>query len=88
MVIFPKTLFSRPPRNAFETIGPLVGDPVIFQVPNALAINAGSSPWALPQHYTRDASDQLLAKPSIKPFDGDPMDYWAFFNRFSCHIAE
>ena len=85
---FPKTLLSRPPRNAPETIGPLVGDPVISQVPNALATNAGSPPWALPQHYTRDASDQLLPKPSIKPFHGDPMDYWAFFNRFSCHIAE
>ena len=36
----------------------------------------------------RDVSDQLLPKPIIKKFKGDPFDYWAFHNRFTCHVAD
>ena len=35
----------------------------------------------------RGSTDQLLPTPSIRKFDGDPLDYWAFFNRFRCHVA-
>ena len=37
--------------------------------------------------FLKETSEQLLPKPSIKKFEGDPMDYWAFFNRFTCHVA-
>ena len=36
----------------------------------------------------RYCSDQLLPKPTIKKSDGDSMDYWAFLNRFTCHVAD
>ena len=36
----------------------------------------------------RDVSDQLLPKPKIKSFEGDPLDYWAFPNRFTCHVTD
>ena len=36
----------------------------------------------------RGSTDQLLPTPSIRKFDGDPLDYWAFFNRFRCHVAD
>ena len=28
-----------------------------------------------------------MPKPSIEPFEGDPLDYWAFVNRYDVHIA-
>lgn len=34
-----------------------------------------------------EASDRFLPKPSIDPFDGDPLDYWAFVARYDVHIA-
>ena len=36
----------------------------------------------------RDNSDQLLPKPIIKLLEGDPLDYWAFYNRFRCHVGD
>ena len=33
-------------------------------------------------------SDPLIPKPNVKKFEGDPLDYWAFYNRFRCHIAD
>ena len=33
-------------------------------------------------HTVADTSEQYLPKPSIKKFEGDPLDYWAFLNRF------
>ena len=36
----------------------------------------------------RGSTDQLLPTPSIRKFDGDPLDYWAFYNRFRCHVAD
>ena len=36
----------------------------------------------------RHNSDQLLPKPTIKLFEGDPLDYWTFYNRFSCHVGD
>ena len=31
--------------------------------------------------------DRFLPKPAVENFDGDPMDYWAFVNRFEVHVA-
>ena len=36
----------------------------------------------------RGSTDQLLPTPSIRKLDRDPLDYWAFFNRFRCHVAD
>ena len=33
-------------------------------------------------------SERYLPKPSIEEFDGNPLDYWAFVNRFQIHVAE
>ena len=35
-----------------------------------------------------EVSERYLPKPSIEEFDGDPLDYWAFVNRFQIHVAE
>ena len=35
-----------------------------------------------------EASERYLPKPAIEKFDGDPLDYWAFVNRFKVHIAD
>ena len=32
-------------------------------------------------------SERYLPKPSIEKFDGDPLDYWGYVNRFQIHIA-
>ena len=29
-----------------------------------------------------------MPTPSIRKFDGDSLDYWAFFNRFKCRVAD
>ena len=34
-----------------------------------------------------EVSERFLPKPSIDPFDGDPLDYWAFVSRYEVHIA-
>ena len=34
---------------------------------------------------TRNTFEQVLPKPDIKIFKGDPTDCWAFYNRFSCY---
>ena len=39
-------------------------------------------------YWLRDNSDQLLPKPTIKLFEDDPLDYWAFYNRFRCHVGD
>ena len=39
-------------------------------------------------HTVADTSEQYLPKPSIKKFEGDPLDYWAFLNRFRSHIGD
>ena len=36
----------------------------------------------------RGHSDPLITKPNVKRFKGDPLDYWAFYNRFRCHVAD
>ena len=36
----------------------------------------------------RDNLDQLLSKPTIKLFEGDPLDYWAFYHRSRCHVGD
>ena len=41
----------------------------------------GYDPW-------RGYSNPLIPKPEVKKFDGDPLDYWAFSNRFRCHVAD
>ena len=41
----------------------------------------GYNPW-------RGYSNPLIPKPEVKKFDGDPLDYWAFSNRFRCHVAD
>ena len=33
-------------------------------------------------------SDPLIPKPNVKRFEGDPLDYWAFYNRFRCHVTD
>ena len=38
-------------------------------------------------HYT-EVGDRYLPKPAIEKFTGDPLDYWAFVNRFTVHIAD
>ena len=38
--------------------------------------------------FLKETSEQLLPKPFIKKFEGDSMDYWEFFNRFTCHVAD
>ena len=35
-----------------------------------------------------EVSERYLPKPVIEEFDGDPLDYWAFVNRFKVHIAD
>ena len=35
-----------------------------------------------------EVSERYLPKPAIEEFDGDPLDYWAFVNRFKVHIAD
>ena len=35
-----------------------------------------------------EVSERFLPKPAIEEFDGDPLDYWAFVNRFKVHIAD
>ena len=35
-----------------------------------------------------EVSERYLPKPSVEEFDGDPLDYWAFVNRFQIHVAE
>ena len=35
-----------------------------------------------------EVSERYLPKPSIEEFDGNPLDYWAFVNRFQIHVAE
>ena len=41
-----------------------------------------------PETSHAEASERFLPKPSIEQFDGDPLDYWAFVNRFKVHIAD
>ena len=36
----------------------------------------------------RDHLDQLLPKPTIKLFEGDPLEFWVFYNRFRCHVGD
>ena len=36
----------------------------------------------------RHLSEKFLPKPIINVFEGDPTDYWAFINHFTCHIAD
>ena len=38
--------------------------------------------------YPLEVSQHFLPKPSIDPFDGNPLDYWAFVSRCEVHIAE
>ena len=33
-------------------------------------------------------SDPLIPKPNVKKFEGDPRDYWGFYNRLRCHITD
>ena len=45
--------------------------------------------YTSPRTYNRYLDpDRLLPKPSIKLFEGDPLDYWAFYNRFRGHIGD
>ena len=41
----------------------------------------GCDPW-------RGYSNPLIFKSEVKKFDGEPLDYWAFSNRFRCHVAD
>ena len=53
--------------------------------------NSGSSSRQQPSGYgdlLRGNSDPLIPKPNVKKFEGDPLDYWAFYNRFRCHVAD
>ena len=34
-----------------------------------------------------EVSERFLSKPSISPFDGNLLDYWAFVSRYEVHIA-
>ena len=34
-----------------------------------------------------EVGDRFLPKPAVEKFDGDPMDYWAFVNRFEVDVA-
>ena len=34
-----------------------------------------------------EVGDRFLPKPAVEKFDDDPMDYWAFVNRFEVHVA-
>ena len=36
----------------------------------------------------RHLSEKFLPKLIINVFEGDPTDYWAFMNRYTCHIAD
>ena len=36
---------------------------------------------------TLEVGDRFLPKPAVEKFDGDPLDYWAFVNRFEVHVA-
>ena len=42
----------------------------------------------IPEFYHTEMSERFLPKPAIENFDGDPLDYWAFVNRFKVHIAD
>lgn len=35
-----------------------------------------------------EIGERFLPKPAIEKFEGDPLDYWAFVNRFKVHIAD
>jgi len=35
-----------------------------------------------------EVGERFLPKPAIEKFEGDPLDYWAFVNRFKVHIAD
>ena len=53
--------------------------------------NSGLSSRQQPSGYgdlLRDDSDPLIPKPNVKRVEGDPLDYWAFYNRFRCHVAD
>ena len=48
-------------------------------------------PRDLPPRHARslgEVGERFLPKPQITKFDGDPMDYWAFVNRFRIHITD
>ena len=42
-----------------------------------------------PQHdVRRDDFNAYLPKPIIQTFSGDPLDFWAFFNRLQSHLPD
>ena len=59
-----------------------------YSQPVADATKSGRPPTVHGEYDLHYCSDQLLPKPTIETFDGDPMDYWAFLNRFTCHVAD
>ena len=44
-------------------------------------------PETLVQNRTTELGDRFLPKPSVEKFDGSPMDYWVFVNRFEVHVV-
>ena len=53
--------------------------------------NSGLSSRQLPSGFgdlLRGNFDPLIPKPNVKRFEGDPLYYLAFYNRFRCHVAD
>ena len=49
--------------------------------------NVRCLPSGVGQFKAVEVGDRFLPKPSVERFEGDPMDYWAFVNRFEVHVA-
>ena len=49
--------------------------------------NVRCLPSGIGQFKAVEVGDRFLPKPSVERFEGDPIDYWAFVNRFEVHVA-
>ena len=49
--------------------------------------NVRCLPSGVGQFKAVEVGDRFLPKPSVERFEGDPMNYWAFVNRFEVHVA-
>ena len=77
------------PKQTDRVNSPCVSRPTTKRV----EISSMPSAFELGQSRTADqntleCSDKYLPKPSIKRFEGDPLDYWSFYNRFTCHMVD
>lgn len=88
-------------RNEAEKLQRSERDPVKGQLKPRFNLDPRAQPY-LPQSHPvavaqskgaptvfdrSEGNERFLPKPSIEHFNGDPLDFWAFVNRYDVHIA-